>query len=101
MSHEVQGTGTAGWHDLITAEGKVGISAFPLQFRSRGDMNYQTVFRHTILVISAAAMVVGVLVMAGVLVPRNFPDQYGVLIGAVIFLYGAYRFVITYFRRME
>ena len=64
-------------------------------------MNYQVVFRYTIFVISAAAMVVGVLVMVGVLVPKNFPEQYGVLIGAVVFLYGAYRFAITYFRRME
>ena len=86
---------------LRDAEGKVGISAFPLQFSKEGDVNFQAVFRYTILAISAAAMVVGVLVMAGVLVPKNFPDQYGVLIGAVIFLYGAYRFAITYFRRME
>lgn len=64
-------------------------------------MNYQVVFRYAIFVISAAAMVVGVLVMVGVLVPKNFPEQYGLLIGAVVFLYGAYRFAITYFRRME
>ena len=64
-------------------------------------MNYQMVFRFTILVISAAAMVIGVLVMIGVLVPKNFPDEYGVLIGIVIFLYGAYRFAITYFKRVE
>ena len=64
-------------------------------------MNYQVVFRYAIFVISVAAMVVGVLVIVGVLVPKNFPEQYGVLIGAVVFLYGAYRFAITYFRRME
>jgi hypothetical protein len=63
-------------------------------------VNNQMVFRYTILVISAAAMIVGLLVIVGVLVPKNFPDQYDVLIGAVIFLYGAYRFAITYFRRM-
>jgi hypothetical protein len=45
-------------------------------------------------------MVVGLLVIVGVLVPKNLPDQYGVLIGAVIFLYGAYRFSIAYFKRM-
>lgn len=67
-----------------------------------GDVNHRVFFRYTILVMSAAAMVAGVLVMVGVLVPKNFPDQYyGVLIGAVIFLYGAYRFVLTYFRRTE
>jgi hypothetical protein len=66
-----------------------------------GDMNYQTLFRNTILTISAAAMVVGILVMVGALVPRNFPGQYGILIGAVVFLYGAYRFAVTYFKRTD
>lgn len=68
---------------------------------NEGDMNYQMVFQYAILAISAAAMVVGILVMVGVLVPRNFPHQYGILIGAVIFLYGAYRFVVAYFKRTE
>jgi hypothetical protein len=63
-------------------------------------VRFQVVFRYTILTISSAAMVVGLLVIVGVLVPKNLPDQYGVLIGAVIFLYGAYRFSIAYFKRM-
>ncbi len=62
-------------------------------------MNYPVVLRYVILTISGLAMVVGGLVMAGILVPRNFPDQYGILIGIVVFLYGAYRFAIAYFRR--
>jgi hypothetical protein len=36
-----------------------------------------------------------------VLVPKNFPEQYGIIMGAVIFLYGAYRFAIAYFKRMQ
>lgn len=64
-------------------------------------MNYQVVFRYTILAISSAAMVVGILIMVGVLVPRNFPEQFGILMGAVILLYGAYRFVVTYFKKLE
>jgi hypothetical protein len=64
-------------------------------------MDFPTVFRYAILVISALAMAAGILVMMGVLVPRNLPEQYGVVMGAVIFLYGAYRFAITYFRRTE
>lgn len=64
-------------------------------------MNYQMVFRYTILAISGCAMIVGVLVMFGLLVPRNFPEQYGVLMGVVVFLYGAYRFAITYFKRTQ
>ena len=64
-------------------------------------MNYNVVFRYTILVISSLAMGAGVLIMVGVLVPRNLPEQYGLLIGVVVFLYGAYRFAIAYFRRMQ
>lgn len=62
-------------------------------------MNYPAVFRYTILTVSGLAMVAGVLIMAGLLVPRNLPGQYGVLIGVIVFLYGAYRFAIAYFRR--
>lgn len=36
--------------------------------------------------------------MVGVLIPRYFPEDYAVIMGAVIFLYGAYRFAITYYR---
>lgn len=63
-------------------------------------MNYQVVFRYTILAISSLAMAVGVLIAVGVL-PISFPDQYRVLIGIVISLYGGYRFAIAYFRRMS
>ena len=63
-------------------------------------MNYQTVFRYTILAISSLAMAIGILISVGVL-PINFPDQYRVLMGIVIFLYGGYRFAIAYFRRMS
>ena len=62
-------------------------------------MHVQMVSRYIILVVSGCAMAVGVLVMFGLLVPRNLPEQYGVLMGAVVFLYGAYRFAIAYFKR--
>jgi hypothetical protein len=61
-------------------------------------MNIPAVLKYAVLAVSALAMVVGVLVMAGSLVPRYFPEQYRVVIGAVVFLYGAYRFALTYFR---
>ena len=62
-------------------------------------MNHAVVFRYAILVISALAMVTGILIAVGVLVPTNLPGQFGVLMGIVIFLYGAYRFAVTYFKR--
>lgn len=55
--------------------------------------------RYTVLAISLAAVVVGVLVIMGQLVPRNFPEQYRVIMGIVIVLYGVYRFLIAYFQR--
>lgn len=66
-----------------------------------GQMNVQVVFRYVILVASGLAMAMGILVIGGVFVPKNLPEQYGVLMGIVVFLYGAYRFTITYFRRKE
>jgi hypothetical protein len=62
------------------------------------EVNSSLVIRYTILAISAAAMVLGVLVIAGLLVPVYLPSQFSVIFGAVIFLYGLYRFVVTYFQ---
>jgi len=64
-------------------------------------MNVTPVFRYTILGVSAAAMVLGVMVMIGWLVPRNFPEQFQVIVGAVVFLYGAYRFAVAYFQKSK
>ena len=55
-------------------------------------------FKYAILALSTGAMVLGVLIIAGVLVPRNFPDQYRIVMGIVVFLYGLYRFVVAFTR---
>jgi hypothetical protein len=64
-------------------------------------MKTMDVIRYVILVLSSVAMIFGVLVMAGVFVPARgeFPEYYRYIIGAVIVLYGMYRFLISYFRR--
>jgi len=58
------------------------------------------IVRYVILVLSAGAMVFGALIMLGVLVPVRFelPGPYRIIFGAVILLYGLYRFVITFNR---
>lgn len=56
------------------------------------------VARVIILVLSAGAMVIGGLVIAGVLVPRNLPEEFRLITGVVVFLYGLYRFVVEYVR---
>jgi len=43
-------------------------------------------------------MLVGVLVMVGLLVPVYFPEQFRIIMGVVVFLYGLYRFVVSYTR---
>lgn len=78
----------------------MGQLSFPIVVKG-GDMNAALMFRYTILIVSAAAMVVGVLIIVGLLVPRNFPEEFRVIMGIVIVLYGAYRFMITVYRRPD
>ena len=54
--------------------------------------------RVIILILSGGAMVIGALVVAGVLVPRNLPEEFRLVTGIVVFLYGLYRFVVEYVR---
>ena len=78
--------------------GKEVNASFPCPFQEDG-MDFAEVLRYTILAVSAGAMLVGVLVMAGVLVSAQIPDRFGMIAGAVIFLYGAYRFALAYFKK--
>ena len=78
----------------------MGQISFPIVVNG-DDMNVALMFRYTILIVSVAAMVVGVLIIVGLLVPRNFPDEFRVIMGIVIVLYGAYRFMITVYRRTD
>jgi hypothetical protein len=64
-------------------------------------MDLAGVLRIIVLVLSTGAMLAGVAVMLGLLVPRNVPGEFQFLIGLVIFLYGAYRFVVGYFRKED
>jgi hypothetical protein len=59
------------------------------------------VLKYAVLVAATAVMIVGMLVTAGVLVPRYIPDQFRVISGIVVFLYGLYRFVITWIGRQR
>ncbi len=58
-----------------------------------------TVLRYLALALCVGAMAGGLLVIIGFLVPRYVPENYRIIMGAVIFLYGAYRFVVIYYRR--
>lgn len=64
-------------------------------------MNPNAIIRWVILVLSAAAAGAGVLIILGELVPRNLDvaPTYRVVLGAVVLLYGVYRFVVALYRR--
>jgi len=72
-----------------------------LSFRrvlSGSEMDFNKVASLVVLIIAASVMLVGVLVMVGLLVPVYFPEQYRIIMGVVVFLYGLYRFVLSYVR---
>lgn len=62
----------------------------------RVDVN--RVLNLVVMVLAAAVMLVGVLAIMGLLIPVYIPDQYRIIVGVVVFLYGLYRFVLSYFR---
>jgi hypothetical protein len=57
------------------------------------------IVRIVVLAGSAALAGFGVLVMAGVFEPPNFPRDYRIILGAVVTLYGIYRFAVAYYRK--
>ena len=61
-------------------------------------MDFNRVTDIIVMVISTAVMVVGVLAMVGLLIPLYVPEQFRVLVALVVFLYGLYRFVLSYSR---
>lgn len=51
-----------------------------------------------VMVISSAVMLVGVLALTGLLIPLYIPEQFRFVAALVVFLYGLYRFVLSYSR---
>ena len=51
-----------------------------------------------VMILAAAVMLVGILAIIGMLIPVYIPEQYRIIVGVVVFLYGLYRFVLSYFR---
>ena len=64
-------------------------------------MDFQRILRWVVMILAAAVAVTGILVMAGVLASAAIAGQFRIVTGAVIFLYGVYRFTIAFFRRPE
>ncbi len=62
-------------------------------------MTFDQTIRYVILALSMALMVLGILIIAGFMVPVYFPGDYRMIVGTVIFLYGVYRFAVAYWRR--
>jgi hypothetical protein len=64
-------------------------------------MTVDRIVRYTVMVLAAAVALAGILVMTGVLINAAVTGQLRIAMGAVIFLYGAYRFTVAWFRRPE
>ena len=56
--------------------------------------------RGVTLILAAALAVMGLLVMAGVLDREGTSRELRIVLGTVIFLYGAYKFTVTWFRQL-
>ncbi|MBI4535281.1 MAG: hypothetical protein HY708_03315 [Ignavibacteriae bacterium] len=63
-------------------------------------MNAPAILRYTVLTLSSAVMGLGILVIAG-WGQQFLADQHRIILGAVVFLYGAYRFAIAFFRNPD
>ena len=64
-------------------------------------MTVDRIVRYTVMILAGAVAMAGILVMTGFLVNGAITGQFRIVAGAVIFLYGAYRFTVAYFRRPE
>lgn len=62
-------------------------------------MKANVILRYVIMVLSAGVTVVGILMLTGQVVFRNLPEQYQLIMGTIVLLYGVYRFSIAYFRK--
>jgi len=62
-------------------------------------MNFNDVVRYVILALASVAIITGLLITIGILVPTNIPSQFRIIVGILLMLYGGYRFSIAYFRR--
>lgn len=56
------------------------------------------IVRYVILALSLGVMAIGLTVMTGLVMLRSIPSDYRLVAGAVIFLYGLYRFVVAIVR---
>jgi len=57
--------------------------------------------RYVILALATGAMAIGILIIVGVLEVQTVPEQFRVILGVVVCLYGLYRFVVEYVRKRE
>jgi prolipoprotein diacylglyceryltransferase len=62
-------------------------------------MNANVILRYVIMALSGGVAVVGILMLTGLVVFRNLPEQYQVIMGTIVLLYGVYRFSIAFFRK--
>ena len=62
-------------------------------------MIFNAWMRSVILILAAALAVTGLLMITGVLDRAGMAGELRIVLGATVFLYGSYKFTVTWFRQ--
>lgn len=73
--------------------------SFPARFPDEQTMTFNAWMRGVILILAAALAVTGLLMIAGVLDRGGIARELRIALGATVFLYGSYKFTVTWFRQ--
>ena len=70
----------------------------PEKERTNPAATVNMVLRAAVLVLSTGVMIAGLALALGFVRMKNLPDEFRLVAGIVVFLYGLYRFVLTFGR---
>jgi hypothetical protein len=59
------------------------------------------VMRIAVMALASVVAIVGVVIMTGLLVRPGIPENIRIILGATVFLYGAYKFTVSLFKKPE
>jgi len=59
------------------------------------------VMRIAVMVLASVVAIVGVVIMTGLLVRSGIPENIRIILGATVFLYGAYKFTVSFFKKPD
>ena len=59
------------------------------------------VMRIAVMVLASVVAIVGVVIMTALLVRSGIPENIRIILGATVFLYGAYKFTVSFFKKPD